>query len=545
MAISKIKTGSITDSAVNTDKLAPGSVGSTDLSATVITGQTELSETAADTDFTIIYDTSAGALKKILRSNLKQAGPTISSISPTNANEADTTTTFTITGTGFTSGSNARLISNNGIVVEFDTVTRTSTTSITAVITNSNLSNSEEPYDVQVTNGEGISSLLANQINFNASPVFVTAAGSLGTFTDAIRANISVSVNATDPDSAGNVTFELQSGSLPPGLSLTNTAAEGGTAVISGTATAVGGDTTSTFTLRAVDNASNTSSRTFTITILAPVQQSFTSSGTFSVPAGVTAVNVLVVAGGGAGKPNMGGGGGAGGLVYVPGFPVTPSGTVTVTVGCGGSATGGPAGPGQDSAFGTITAKGGGYGSGNPGGSGGGASHGSTSNGTATQPTEPGQSGAYGFGNPGGQGSTVTYTLAAGGGGGAGTAGTTANAGTPQVGCGGDGKAYTIADGTTPVYYAGGGGGGYNRGHPTLYFPATTASGGQGGGGDATGSTEAPGGQPGPAPKGAPGQSGQGNKGGGGAGGAWENSTANTPNQCGGNGGKGIVIVAY
>jgi len=64
MAISKIKTGSITDSAVNTDKLAPGSVGSTDLSPTAITGQTELSETAADTDFTIIYDTSAGALKK-------------------------------------------------------------------------------------------------------------------------------------------------------------------------------------------------------------------------------------------------------------------------------------------------------------------------------------------------------------------------------------------------------------------------------------------------------------------------------------------------
>jgi hypothetical protein len=77
MAISKIKTGSITDSAVDTDKLAPGSVGSTDISATAITGQAELSETAADTDFTIIYDTSAGALKKILRSNLKQAGPTI------------------------------------------------------------------------------------------------------------------------------------------------------------------------------------------------------------------------------------------------------------------------------------------------------------------------------------------------------------------------------------------------------------------------------------------------------------------------------------
>ena len=233
MAISKIKTGSITDSAVNTDKLAPGSVGSTDLSATVITGQTELSETAADTDFTIIYDTSAGGLKKVLRSNLKQAGPTISSISPTNATDSEATATFTITGTGFTVGSNARFIDNNGKITEFNTVTRDSTTQITATISTSSFSISNQPYDIQVTNGEGIASLLTNQVNFNASPTFVTASGSLGSQT--VSTAGSFSVNATDPESAGNVTFELQSGSLPPGYSITNTAADGGTAIISGT----------------------------------------------------------------------------------------------------------------------------------------------------------------------------------------------------------------------------------------------------------------------------------------------------------------------
>jgi hypothetical protein len=31
------------------------------------------------------------------------------------------------------------------------------------------------------------------------------------------------------------------------------------------------------------------------------------------------------------------GGGGAGGLIFVPGFTVTPGGTVSVTVGCGGA----------------------------------------------------------------------------------------------------------------------------------------------------------------------------------------------------------------
>ena len=514
MAISKIKTGSITDSAVNTDKLAPGSVGSTDLSATVITGQTELSEIAADTDFTIIYDTSAGALKKILRSNLKQVGPTISSISPTNANESEATTTFTITGTGFTAGSNARLISNNGKVIEFTTVTRTSTTSITAVATNSNFNASEDPYDVQVTNGEGISTLLANQINFNASPVFVTSAGSLGSNRFSMSG---VQVNATDPESAGNVTFELQSGSLPPGISIVNTAAEGGTATFSGTFSSLSSsDTVYNFVLRAVDAASNTSSRAFSFTAAGPITESFTSSGTFSVPSGVSTVDVLVVAGGGAsgsgsnpsgsnsgGSSFSAGGGGAGGLLFRPAFPVTPGGTVSVTVGCGGSySTTSPVGAsGQDSVFGTLTAKGGGGGGGrcsstatagaNGGNGGGGGSRENSgqsitiAGGSATQPTQPGDSGAYGFGNAGGNGRNggpgITY--GGGGGGGAGASGYSATQnpapspvqgqggvngfGYPltgvAAGAGGVGKSYTIADGTTPVFYAGGGsGGGHN-----------------------------------------------------------------------------------
>ena len=57
MALNKIKTNSITDDAVNADKLAAGSVTSSELNKTAITGQTELSETANDADFTIIFDT--------------------------------------------------------------------------------------------------------------------------------------------------------------------------------------------------------------------------------------------------------------------------------------------------------------------------------------------------------------------------------------------------------------------------------------------------------------------------------------------------------
>jgi len=78
-----------------------------------------------------------------------------------------------------------------------------------------------------------------------------------------------------------------------------------------------------------------------------------------------------VAGGGGGGGPGPNpGGGGAGGLIFRPAFPVTPGGTVSVTVGCGGASPGNfpsvpnPGGQqgntGQDSVFGTLTAKGGG-----------------------------------------------------------------------------------------------------------------------------------------------------------------------------------------
>jgi hypothetical protein len=545
MALNKIKTGSITDDAVNSDKLGAGSVTNTELNKTAITGQTELSETVNDADFTIIYDTSSGSLKKVLRSNLVPASPVISSISPTNASDASVSETFTISGSGYTVGTTARLIDNNGKILEFDTVTRTNTTTITATIATSKLSGDNDPYDVQVTNGEGIATVLLNQVNFNATPVYTTASGSLGTIFDGGRSGLSFSVNATDPESAGNVTFEIQSGSLPAGLSLTNTAAEGGTAIISGNATAVGSDTTSNFILRAVDAASNTTSRAFAITIKSPVSTSFTASGTFSVPTGLTAVDVLVVAGaggGGNGAPGSGGGGGggaAGGLIYRPGFTVTPGATVTVTVGSGGERnTSSPdnnaqtAHTGQDSVFGTLTAKGGGGagqfpgGDGGQGGSGGGGAGGGPSPaGTATQPTQSGDSGAYGFGGDGRDGNS---NGAGGGGGGGGASGVVGSCGGFAGGSGANGKAYTIADGTTSVYYAGGGGGG--GGQPWN----TGGAAGQGGGGSG-----------GTGPNG-DGQAGQANKGGGAGGGSWGGGGVIVGAEGGSiTGGKGIVIVRY
>jgi len=523
------------------------------LDNSIITGNTELAESAAANDILLIYDTTAGVIKKVLSSNVGVQGVTLTSISPTNVVSGDGTGnhTFTLTGTNFT-GAAATLINNSGTAVAFDSVTINSATQITGVIAKSSLTNAGEPYDVKVTGANNITAQLDNQINIDASPVFVTDAGSLG---DVIATTAgSFSVNATDPESAGNVTFELQSGSLPPSYTITNTAAEGGTAIIAGTDSTTSSTTTFNFVLRAVDAASNTTSRAFSITSRIPVSESFTSSGTFSVPAGITAADVLVVAGGGSGgsvyTSGAGAGAGAGGLIFFPAYPLTASGTITVTVGCGGAgapSAGDSAGTnGQNSVFGSpgdpglgqggiLTTLGGGYGgptSGNGGGSGaGGANSGSAHDGaTAQQPTQPGNSGAYGFGSPGGNaGGPGPYgNGSAGGGGGAGSAGAGGRGGqggAPNGGNGGAGKAYTIADGTTPVYYAGGGGGGSGQ----TPGEAREGVGGQGGG--------TPGSSPDPSTHpGTPG-AGTANRGGG-SGGA--NSGQGT-----GAGGKGVVIVRY
>ena len=494
------------------------------LDNSVVTGLTELNTGASTTDQVIVYDASAGALKKISQTNFLNF-PSISSVTPTNVLSGDGTGnhTFIINGTGFT-GASANLVNSSGASVAFDSVTVNSDIKITGVVAKSSLPGSGEPYDIRVTAATGLASTLENQINIDQSPVYVTAAGSLGGVIEGGSATFTIV--ASDPESAGNVSFELQSGSIPAGMS-SSTVHEDGVSKfkITGTASAVSGDTTSNFVLRAVDAASNTTSRAFSITVINGGVQTFTSTGTFTV---------------------RGGGGGAGGLIYMPNYPVT-EGTLTVTVGCGGGGgTGQNEGTdGQDSVFGIpsdpgitpaggLTAKGGGggghgassqsQGAGRPGGSGGssGYEQNPAQAGTATQPTQPGNSGAYGFGFPGGD---QTSSEGAGGGGAGGKGFTNNNNPTPTGpgtgGGGGIGKSYSIS-GTSVNYAGGGGGGGVN-------FSDQSAQTGVGyGGGRGAYSPGA----------GANGCAGTANRGGGGGG-----AGSCTGTRTGGTGGKGVVIV--
>ena len=311
---------------------------------------------------------------------------------------------------------------------------------------------------------------------------FTTASGSLGTIsgpTERADPNGNLSP-VTGTASFGTVSYSIQSGSLPGGLTLNSS-----TGAFVGTATEVGSDTTSNFTVRiTITETGTTSDRSFSITV-GPDREyisasggtisttgdfkihKFTGPGTFTVSAvgnaaGSNTVDYMVVAGGGGGHTSgpggAGGAGGAGGFRTSSGaasgcYPTSPLGSgvsalpvsvqgYPITVGGGGN--GAPvqnssANPGSSSSFSSITSAGGGRGSGHPGsgqagtgasgGSGGGGGNdgvGTGGGGTGNSPpVSPPQ------GNPGGGKPPGTT---GGGGGGAGSAGGTnsAGSGTPS-----------------------------------------------------------------------------------------------------------------
>ena len=256
------------------------------------------------------------------------------------------------------------------------------------------------------------------------------------------------------------------------------------------------------------------------------------------MPAGITSVDVLVVAGGGGGGSSNGccydsGAGGGGGVVVASGFAVTPSASVTVLTGQGGRGT--YCGNGYDggrSQFSTLVAIGGGRGGGcsvsvGSGGSGGGA-HCYSSSGSSTQAssgTASNGSNITAYGRAGGL-STGCATGGGGGGGGAtavGAPGTGDGASGPSGGVGGNGGegiANSLRTESPVVYGSGGGGqgrwmnglGGTNAGDGS----GTNAAGGSGiDGVDETG---------------------------GGGGGGWRSGTVGN---AAGDGGSGVVVVRY
>ncbi len=305
---------------------------------------------------------------------------------------------------------------------------------------------------------------------------FATASGSLGTLDETTRTDPNGNLSpVTATANFGTLTYSIQSGSLPSGLTLNSS-----TGAFVGSADSVGSNTTSNFTVRATITETGTfSDRAFSITVQSALYvtasggsvtttgdfkiHTFNSPGTFTVScagnsAGSNTVDYMVVAGGGgaqsSGPGGKGGGGGAGGFRTSSGaasgcYSTSPLGSgVTalsvaaqgypITVGGGGGGSPGRAGTansGSSSTFSNITSAGGGAAGGNEssgngtngtsGGSGGGGGGGGSFNGSGgsinTPPVRPAQANSGGSYSGGPQGG--------GGGGGAGGSGGLVSAG--------------------------------------------------------------------------------------------------------------------
>ena len=428
-------------------------------------------------------------------------------------NEGGGTASIVVKGSLFdTTGAIVTFVTDNETIVT-QSITRTSSNSLTVTVTKSDFEAANGQYKIVVTNGSGLSASLADAIVADTgNPNWTNAADTNFDITNGAKG----SVSTTLAQASGGSSFSVTTGALPSGLSI-NTS----NGLITGSTSAVGSDTVSTFTVTATGDE-QTQARQFTITQKAPQITTYTSgSGTFSVPSETTAVDVLAIGTGGPGGSRSGGGGGAGGMIERAAFPVSPGTGISYSVGGTGPSPAEGTSPtkGSNTTFGTLTALAGGAGQMDSqgqidGGSGGGRHYNQGSAGTGQQPAQPGDSGNYGHGNPGGNGTAGPHH-AGGGGGGAGSSGGSGS-GSAQ-GNGGQGRASTMSG--SSVTYAGGGGAG---GHPSA---GPGGAGGPGGGGSSN-----PGGNNNGNPA-------TGNRGSGG-GGAFQAST-------GGAGASGIVIIKY
>ena len=256
-----------------------------------------------------------------------------------------------------------------------------------------------------------------------------------------------------------------------------------------------------------------------------------TAGFTWTVPGNVTAIEYLVVGGGGAGGLyGRTGGGGAGGLVTNT-VSVLVGSELSITVGAGGASasTSGTAkngNNGKDSslyngenliALGVGGGGGGSSAAGSAGGSGGGGSgRGSGTTARAGGASTQNDDGREGLGKIGGA-SSSTSSGEKGGGGGGGAGGPGTGTTTKAGGAGGDGVMSTITG--EEKWYAGGGGGG--------------GSSGGGAGGSGVGG------------KGATGNKGNSGVDGTGSGGGGTGNTSGTGNATSGKGGDGAVIIRY
>ena len=240
MANSKVDERSITDGAVSNSKLG------TDISADKLTAGT-----LPDGRFPATLPAVSGANLTGITTYTDNT-PTITSLTPDVIE--NTSTAVVIAGTNFVSIPVVEAISTTGAIVVADSVTFTSATSITATFTLP----VDGTYYVRVENNSGLAVRTSSaDLTVSDAPTWVTASGSLGTFSGSVAIS-TITLTATDATS-----FAVTSGAVTAGLTFTTGV---GSATITGTQTAHSSAATDSFTVTATDAEGQTAARAFTIT---------------------------------------------------------------------------------------------------------------------------------------------------------------------------------------------------------------------------------------------------------------------------------------
>ena len=142
-------------------------------------------------------------------------------------------------------------------------------------------------YDLVITNSNGLSATSTAGFSYNGTPSFTTAAGNIGSIESGVAMS-TITIVAAEPD-GGTLAYSVTGESLPSGVSLGSANGQ-----LTGTPTTVSADTTSTFTITATDDESQTNSRQFNLIVLRPVyvtqiNQSMIFDGSSSAVVGTTA----------------------------------------------------------------------------------------------------------------------------------------------------------------------------------------------------------------------------------------------------------------
>jgi hypothetical protein len=226
-----------------------GEISEVQVSNDMLAGSIANAKLANDT---ITINSQAIALGGSGTIDVTDTKPTITSLTPSVIE--NTSTAVVIAGTNFVSVPIVEAINTSGAISAADSVSFTSSTSITATFTLP----VDGTYYVRVENNSGDAVRTGTaDLTVSDAPTWVTASGSLGTFSGTAAIS-TITLTCTDATS-----FAVTSGAVTAGLTFTTGV---GSATITGTQTAHSVAATDSFTVTATDAEGQTADRAFTIT---------------------------------------------------------------------------------------------------------------------------------------------------------------------------------------------------------------------------------------------------------------------------------------